>query len=238
VRIALVVVLASCGRFGFAGIEDAQDTAHDTAGLCVDGDGICLVSCVAMDSDCVTTCGDGRCVGNAGEYCHDCAADCMTLDPVCGNGACDPGEAPDCYADCGPSPWTWTADEQELRDMLNAARVNGTMCPGAPLRTAPMFVDDTSLELGAREWSWEIVHQGPPAAGRCNGRTIGDVILAVSGGSSGYVWIANVPTAADTVAFFLGTQNICNSIMSNTFMRIGAGVARDNGNRFTIIIAP
>src|SRR5262245_12405958 len=45
---------------------------------------VCLVACVGLDSDCDTTCGDGTCVGNAGEMCNSCQSDCMTTNLVCG----------------------------------------------------------------------------------------------------------------------------------------------------------
>ena len=50
----------------------------------------------------------------------------------------DPGEtSANCYADCGPSPWTWTTDEMTLLADVNQARTGGTKCPGHPLTTAP-----------------------------------------------------------------------------------------------------
>jgi hypothetical protein len=144
------------GADGPAG--DAGTSPDALAGACAGGDGECLVSCVDTDPDCMTTCGDGVCVGNAGELCGNCEADCKTMVAVCGNGACEAGEAPDCFADCGPTPWTWLAEEQEMLDRINAGRTNGTACPGGSMTTAPALTRDAALVTTVHEWVWELSH--------------------------------------------------------------------------------
>ena len=76
-------LLAACGRVGFEGSSTTGDgnVTGDGSGTggsdggdpCEAGDGVCRVSCLAVDPDCTTTCGDGLCVGNAGESCKTCA---------------------------------------------------------------------------------------------------------------------------------------------------------------------
>ena len=206
VRLVCVCLLFGCGRIRF-----------DIPG----GDG----STADDDGQSMVTCGDGTCSGYDGELCVTCMADCRTLAPVCGNGACDAGESPDCYADCGPSPWVWTADEQALLTMINDARVNGTSCPtGGPI-TSPPLTSNTTLELAAREWAWERVHQewtGP--GGGCNGRSVSDRIIAVNGRAA---WIFDAATVTDTMMFILASDMACPSVLSSANTEIGVGRADD-----------
>src|SRR5512146_1435669 len=90
--VALVVVAFGCGRIGFdpAGGQSGGDGGNRPP-ACV-ADGFCAPGCGAADPDCPTACGDGICVGNAGELCTTCAAGCRTTANVCGNGTCGPGE--------------------------------------------------------------------------------------------------------------------------------------------------
>lgn len=171
------------------GADPGDGPSNDTpVGACAGGDNTCLVSCVATDPDCTTTCGDGRCVGNAGELCSSCMADCATTNPVCGNGACDPGESPDCFADCGPTPWTWAAEEQQLMALIQNARTQGFACPSATSVTRPAFTWSSALLPPAREWVWEMSHHnyfGGTNNTSCNGRTTTQREQA--GGFTGYV---------------------------------------------------
>ena len=79
------------------------------------------------DTDSPGFCGDGVCSADEGEGCTTCPADCDTTAPVCGNGACDPGELGVCEADCGPNPWptSWENDAFAAFDEINALRAVG-----------------------------------------------------------------------------------------------------------------
>lgn len=207
-RSALVLVcVLGCGRVRF------DITRGDGA---ADNDGQTMLRC-----------GDGTCSGTAGELCTTCMADCMTLAPVCGNGACDAGESSlECYADCGPTPWQWTANEQVVLTMINDARVNGTQCPGGGgVITAPALTSDAAMQLAAREWAWERVHQGytGPDAG-CNGRSLGDRLSPVNAGAA---WIMDASTATDAVTFILANQAACPSVLNAAYAAIGVGAADD-----------
>ena len=209
---------AACGRVGF-------DTAD--ASTCVAGDGVCTVECVGVDPDCVTTCGDGRCVGNAGELCAACPTDCATLDTVCGNGACEPDEpAAHCVADCGPDPWPWFADEDQLVALINLTRAAGHQC-AAVVETAPELATDTTLQASAREWAWELAHHQffDPAGGACNGRTLAD--REAASGFTGYLSATGYTAVPDVLAAWLADPIQCAILMSPVPTRIFAAIARD-----------
>jgi hypothetical protein len=242
-RAVVAITIAACGRIGFDGLTTGSGSAGDAPTIdtvttaCVAGDNVCRVSCLGSDSDCTTTCGDGRCVGNAGEFCTNCAADCMTLSPVCGNGACDPGEDSDiCYADCGPTPWTaaWVVEEGQLVSMINAARTGGTTCPGSGAATVPSLAASGSGTAQAREMAWERSYQGFTGSGNtvaCNGRTLGQRV-----GLPSAAWIAFGPDASSAVGFWLGDATVCPSIMKATWVELGAGVSHDAMAGYYVIV--
>ncbi len=193
---------------------------------------------MATDSDCLTTCGDGICVGNAGELCVNCAECNTQATDVCGNGQCDPGEDSDvCYADCGPTPWAWTAEEADFIARLNTARTGGTMCPGGGgTQTAAALTVIPSLEAGAHEYSWELAYQQFQSGGACNGRDgIGRVQTA--GGSNGYaLWIgAGFATPQDALTYFLGDNAMCVSFMNQNYRRAGIGITYLDTQRWYVV---
>lgn len=213
----------------------APDAMLDAPNACAGGDMSCLVECVSTDPDCQTTCGDGRCVGNAGELCSNCNADCKTRNPVCGNGACDPGESPSCYADCGPSPWTWSTDEQMLIAGINNRRVMGANC-GNGTTTAPALTYDPNFDGQVHEWVWEVAHQNvfTNGGGACNGRTNAerqtptDFDAWVSG--QGYADVAA------TLTGWFNDNNTCGLLMNASRTKIGAGVAKDVAKSYIVIM--
>ncbi|MEJ7599339.1 MAG: hypothetical protein WKG01_15640 [Kofleriaceae bacterium] len=220
-----------------APIVDGARGSDAPAGSCMGGDGECLVACVDVDPDCVTTCGDSRCVGSAGELCGACAADCATRTAVCGNGACDPGEAPDCYADCGPAPWLWASEEQDVIARVNAKRVGGVRCPGSDKQvTAPALVAEPSLVPATHEWAWEIAHQNVlvSGGGACNGRTNADRQVPVD--FDAYVQSRGYATVAIAVEAWFASMTICPSLVSTTRTKIAAGVAFDVAKGYVVVL--
>jgi hypothetical protein len=219
---AMLLIMA-CGRVNF---DPPPDTGPERD--CSGADGICLIECVGVDPDCVTTCGDGICVGNAGELCTSCAADCATRTGGCGNGACEAGEAgAGCYADCGPDPWPWIGDEQLVVDAINLARTGGTTCPGGSMRTAPALPVDSGLLVPAREWAWERAHQNYPGGtgGACNGRTFQE--RAMEGGFSDALSLSGTGTAQDALTYWFSNGQSCNMLMDATttmFVAVGHDV--------------
>lgn len=226
--LTLVVVVAGCGRVGFDGIDASSDAASlPDAGLCVAGDDLCLPSCLTTDPDCVTTCGDGRCIGNAGELCGSCMADCATLAIVCGNAECQAGEdGTTCYADCGPPSWPWETEEAALRAEINLARTSGTMCPGdgAP-RFASVLAVDTTMQPGAREYAWEIAHHEIHTNMACNGRSF--VERQATYGGSGGLSHSTAVSAAAAVASWRATAALCPVLMNTARTQLAVGVALD-----------
>ncbi len=244
-------------RAGFCRADDGSDVDapldHDASGIdsalgdgslidapaatCAGGDDVCLVACIAMDPDCVTTCGDNRCVGNAGELCGACNADCATTAAVCGNAQCQPGEIPDCYADCGPVPWMWNAEEQQLMTLVNNARTSGTACPNDPGGTRPAFTIDPAFAAGAREWVWEMSHSdyfGPTPAG-CNGRTY-EQRRSDGGGFSGYVRSRGYATVQLAFNAWMASATQCPIVMSATATKMYASVAFDTAKSYVLLI--
>jgi hypothetical protein len=222
-------------------IDAASDAPGDAAadapmGACAGGDNKCLVSCVGMDPDCMTTCGDGRCVGNAGELCPMCAADCATTMPVCGNGQCQAGESPDCFADCGPAPWTWAAEEQQLMTLVQNARTNGFACPGMASVTRPAYTVLPALLPAAREWVWEMSHHnyfGGTNQESCNGRTI--MQRQQQGGFTGYVRSAGYATVQDAFNNWMSSTNLCPIVMS-TATRAAIAVSFDTRKAYLLVL--
>ncbi len=195
---------------------DATDAPDSGGGdVCAGGDNKCLVSCLATDPDCTTTCGDGKCVGNAGELCSSCAADCNSTALVCGNGQCQPGESPDCFADCGPTPWTWTAEEQQLMTLVNNARTGGFTCPGGTAVTRPAYQINAAILPGAREWVWEMSHHnyfGGNGNASCNGRTTAQ--READGGFTGYVRSAGYASVQVAFDNWMNSTTLCPTVMS------------------------
>ena len=221
---------------------DAPDMMIDASidappGACAGGNGQCLVSCVGMDPDCTTTCGDGTCVGNAGEMCKACAADCKTTNNVCGNGQCQAGESPDCYADCGPVPWTWTAQEQALVTRINNARTNGFACPGATTVTRPALALDTTMLNASREWSWEISHMDfyLNDASSCNGRSLADR-KATGGAFTSYVLGIGSATVDAAFDAWMADANLCSVVMSANVTKLHAAVALDTKRAYLVLM--
>lgn len=208
------------------------DTSSTTSPTdCAEFDGICRMSCLDEDADCLARPGDGVCVGNAGELCTS-DPDCDTRDDVCGNGECSATEDSDiCYADCGPTPWLWDDLEADLLARINAARAAGITCPGlAPSGPLPALAWAEPFVAPVRERAWEMAHQGFTGVVACNGRTEVDVVLAagVSGPNNLWItaWDAPDPDPV-TWAFdhWLQSQAICPSLVSPDHTRIGLGVA-------------
>jgi len=212
------------------------DSSDAPATTCVAGDGQCPVDCGDTDADCMTTCGDARCVGNAGELCGNCSKDCATLDPVCGNGACDPGESPSCYADCGPSPWTWTDEEESLISQINARRTGGTTCPGGTAMTAPALTSAGGLVPTAHEWVWEIAHQDvlTMGGGACNGRTNAD--RQIPADFDAYVQSSGYASVNAAINAWFNDSSICMLLMSTARTRIAAGVAMDAAKGYVVVL--
>lgn len=244
----LLVLVAGCGRIGFGASADRVDAALDQDAL-VDAppdaaiptcasDGLCAALCMTMDPDCTTTCGDGNCLGNAGELCGTCAADCATRQPVCGNGACDPGEAAAaCYADCGPAPWTWPSEEAAVLTLINDRRTAGFQCPGQTLAiTAPPLTLDLAIALDAREWVWEIAHQNIRLANGdvCNGRTWPERMVAGNYVSFVHAFGAGI-TPAGALGVWSADASTCERIMNPTRTVIGIGAAHDVEEAYVLL---
>jgi hypothetical protein len=226
-----------CRLPGFVGEDAAVDAAIDAADLtCPGGDDKCTVDCVTEDPDCQTTCGDGRCVGNAGEMCGICASDCNVAS-ACGNGHCEMGESPDCFADCGPSPWTFAADETALFDMVNAARTGGTMCPGTTMpTTAPALARHDPFLAGIREWAWEIAHQNVFITGgnSCNGR---NAVTRVGANFGSFIQSRNHADVQAAFTSWITTANLCTVIMNPTRTKANVAFANDVTRGFVIVLA-
>jgi hypothetical protein len=204
-------------------------------GACAGGDNKCLVSCVGMDPDCTTTCGDGKCVGNAGEFCGNCAMDCATTNVVCGNGQCQAGESPDCYADCGPAPWTWSAEEMQLTALVQNARTSGFTCPGGSAVTRPAYQIVAGLQPAAREWVWEMSHQSFFGMNNvsCNGRTLSQ--REMDGGFGGYVRSTGYATVQDAFNSWMSSTSLCPIVMS-TATQASVAVALDATKAYIMVI--
>lgn len=179
-------------------------------------------------------CGDGVCAGNAGELCSTCAADCANQTVTCGNGQCEAGESPSCYADCGPTPWTWAGEETQLATLINNARTQGFTCPGAAKVTRTAFILDDALKPGAREWVWELAHQDFFNNGNyCNGRTLGDR-KALGGDFTGYLLASGYTTVQAAFDSWMTSATLCPIVMSGAATRASIAVALDTTTGFII----
>jgi hypothetical protein len=225
--VLLALGAAACGRLEFATVDPSA---------CQPGDEVCPFGCVGTDPDCTTSCGDGLCIGNAGELCRTCAADCATLEPVCGNGACDPGEPETgCIADCGPAPWPWLADEEELVALIDQIRTGGFMCATMPVTQLALELDP-ALEPAAREWAWELAHHRyfDAAGGACNGRIAAD--REAAGGFTGYVTAAGYTTARDALTAWLADPIQCEILMSPVPTQAFVAIAHDVTTGFVVVL--
>jgi hypothetical protein len=232
----LVVLLACCGRVGFdaapgdgAAIGDGKQAdapIPDAPTACVP-DGFCVPTCGATDPDCQAVCGDGNCVGNAGETCKSCTADCRTAANVCGNGACQTGEdGNNCFTDCGPVPWTWTADEADLIVRINQARTQGTSCNGQPSTSAPALTLDTTLRAAARDLAWEETHLGGGMGfNRCNGQSI-ITFTSMAGASGSQISTSSSETTnAVRMTNWIANMSACPILMNPSHTMVGVGLA-------------
>ena len=244
VRVLVLLVIAACGRIGFGetgdrgsngdgGATDDGTAADGTTVTCVDGDGICAVACVGMDTDCMTTCGDGRCVGNAGERCGNCASDCATTNDVCGNTICDPDEdSTSCETDCGPSPWPFTQLETDLFNALNMLRTSGFQCPGTgSVTTAPALAAGPADPTDdAHHLAWQIAHQPNTSMMpmTCNGTSY--AALTPPGYFTG-VFTSGNATALAALNGFKSNNGDCVALMnpSSTMVEIGAAMDVTDG---------
>jgi hypothetical protein len=173
-----------------------------------------VFGCAGIDPDCTTTCGDGVCIGNAGELCSTCTADCMTTAPVCGNGTCDPGEAAAaCVADCGPMPWPWTQEEADLLVQVNAMRTAGFMCPGGMRPAQPAWTPGPWLD-DARDWVWEYAHHDfmLPTLDTCRGVTRSQ--LSMAGNNYSVLFAGNAVFVADAINVWQNDGSFCDAIMN------------------------
>ena len=203
-RAAVLVALAACGRVDF----ERRTTLDAMPGPPI--------------------CGDGVCGGNAGELCSGCATDCSTRDVVCGNGECQAGESPDCYADCGPSPWPWLAEEQALTDEINRRRTTGARCPGDVAdRILPAYAIDLSVQQGPREAAWEIAHHQYffNNGDACNGRTFGERVVAY--GYDGQTTQRLDTSAVVAVASWIADPVLCELVLSATYTAMAPAYASD-----------
>ena len=225
------------GDPGDASSDASSDAPTDASmNACAGGDNTCLVSCVGSDPDCMTTCGDNRCVGNAGELCGNCMADCATTSVVCGNAQCQPGESPSCFADCGPMPWTWAAEEQQLLTLVQNARTNGTTCPGGSMVTRPAFTVSAAMLPAAREWVWEMSHHnyfGGANNEACNGRTSAQ--RQQQGGFGGYVRSAGYATVQDAFNSWITSSTLCPIVMG-TSTNAAIAVSFDTRKAYLLVI--
>jgi hypothetical protein len=212
VRTLAVVALVGCGRVAFDALP--ADANIDSA---------------------IAVCGDNICAGDLGELCTTCMNDCATLAQVCGNGACEAGEETVCYADCGPSPWPWTSEANEMLVALNQFRATGTICPGETMtRTGPPLTHDGSLEPFAREWAWEAAHQEWFSIDSCNGRPAGDRLTAI-GASSGWRTF-DKPSPMDAIATLLAYEPSCPLLMSTSNTRLATAGAHDVSTSHTVVL--
>ncbi len=239
--------LAACGRLRFGtragdggpGDPDGPSdsiTFDTTPAPCIDGDGVCDATCVGMDSDCVAVCGDGMCVGNAGETCGACAADCAVLAPVCGNGHCDSNEdSVNCETDCGPAIWPWDQFAADAVTMFNAVRTAGYTCPGGSLVTASAFVTVADPTDTANHVAWEIAHQQYLVGNNeCNGTAFNADRTAAGFGY--LIFEMNSQTAAELVSDILSSSSLCPKIMQPSYTQVVIGAAFDLSTGWAILL--
>ena len=242
----LAILLACCGRVGFDGVVagDGMATgdgplidapAPDAPTACV-ADGFCVPSCGATDPDCQSVCGDGACVGNAGESCAQCA-ECRTTANVCGNGTCQSGEdGNSCFTDCGPTTWTWAAEEDDLIVRINQARTQGTSCNGQPATTAPAVTLDVNLRRAARDLAWEEAHLGGGMGfNRCNGQSLVAFMSMANANGSKVSTSSSETTNAVRLSNWIANMSGCALLMDPNKTVIGVGIAVDTTPAFVAL---
>ena len=226
------MIAAGCGRIGFGTVGGDDSAVPDATTACV-ADGFCPPSCIGSDPDCATTCGDGICVGNAGELCTTCAADCRTTMDVCGNGTCGASETGvTCYSDCGPSPWTWSQDEADLLAAINQARTEGTSCGGMPATTAPALTIDAALARAARDVTWEQAHLRIITFNRCDGQSMTMFLSTVNARSTKIS--SGETTTQQRITDLMASS--CMTVMDPTLARVGIGVADDLASVYAVLL--
>jgi uncharacterized protein YkwD len=229
-RLAVVVVCAAaCGRVGFGDVAGGGSGGGDGGGG-GGGDG------ASVDSAPVpTTCGDQVCSGTGGETCKSCTGDCRTTSNVCGNGACGTGESgTSCFVDCGPEPWAWTGEEDDLFVRINAARTGGTACAGGPTTTAPALLVDAPLDAAARDLAWEQAHFGL-SINRCNGQSLLSYLSSVGANGSRLASSSSSTTNAQRMADWIADTSSCSTLMSTSYTRAGVAVAVDMNNGYVAL---
>ena len=144
------------------GCGDLSCDAGETCQLCPVDCGSCPATCAS----------DGVCDASAGETCTSCG-DCDTTAPVCGNGACDPGEhTVNCMADCGPVPGPTPGPPTNKK----SSSPSTPSAPPAPTaRAAPKgpvsaLTMDPVLQAAARLHSWDQSYSDYFEHDSCNGR--------------------------------------------------------------------
>jgi uncharacterized protein YkwD len=221
VKLALIVVLTACGRVGFdpGAIGDGGHHGSDSGG-----------------NEMVTpaVCGDGICEGAAGESCASCATDCKSQTPVCGNAACDPGEdGTSCYVDCGPVPWTWSADETDLLAAINSARTSGFPCNGTTVPPTNALTLDADLQAAARDLAWEEAQFGTVGQRRCDGESIG-TFLTMANASSQRLGDGQT-TTTDRMNVWIGDPAACSQL-GGMFTVAGVAVAVATNNTYVVLM--
>lgn len=204
--------------------------------------GVCGGDAVAVDGGVVpdgrdgVRCGDGRCDGLADELCGSCPSDCATREPVCGNGACDPGEAGVCRADCGPAAWPWLAEETAVVNAINQRRLDGFTCPGGQPQTASALTASMALQPTVHEWVWEIAHHDVFIAGgaACNGRTNADRQLAAD--FDAYTQTRGAADVTAALAAMFASATTCPLLLSTARTQIAVGVAHDVANGYVVVL--
>ncbi|MFT3693462.1 MAG: CAP domain-containing protein [Kofleriaceae bacterium] len=228
-RLAAVLVLVGCGRFGFAPTTDGRNSSSGDDDGSIPGDGK-----KPIDADLSATCGDLTCTASAGETCQSCASDCKTTSAVCGNLACDPGEdGASCEIDCGPSPWTWVQDETDLLTAINNARAGGVTCNGTQAN-ANAVVLDTTMQAAARSLAWESAQYNTVTIRRCDGQLLSTWLSAIP--ASSYRLSSGVASAGDRVAAWAADNNACASLVDNTRTKIGIGIATGAANTEYVVV--
>jgi hypothetical protein len=169
------------------------------------------------------------CVGNSGELCTTCI-DCNTRSIVCGNGQCDPGEDSDvCYADCGPTPWQWTALETDFMTRINAERVAGITCPTMGTQSAAALTTASNLTAGAREWAWESRYALNSGGISCNGRNGNDRCIAAGCSGTFSDWFISGTDPQNALDNFKANSAICPELRNTAYTSAGIGIVDYNG---------
>lgn len=229
-RIAVLVLLAACGRVGFEATGDGGGGGGGSG----DGGGSAKTDGGGADGA-PAVCGDGVCGGSSGETCSTCAADCRTTTNVCGNATCGAGEdGTNCYVDCGPSPWTWEADEADLLAKINSARAVGVSCNGQPPTTAPAITMDSGLTAAAHDLAWEQARIGLFLT-RCDGQSMLSYIGMVNANGSRLSSSSSDTTNEERMTTWRDDTNACMTLMQTSWTRAGVGIAVDASMGYVVL---